>query len=175
MTLIAACGGGSSRGDLPPYVVSELQTASPFERSILEDGTVTAPEYEQAVLATLSCLDAQGVPHGDASFNQQSNRWEYQLGPWPKEQDDQFQGKYNDCFNDSEQAVAAVWADQTRPPTQKEFDEMQAKIVACLNEHGLHADDYKTFVEHQGDLNSAEMEIALNCKTLGYTGVDNFK
>lgn len=175
--LVAGCSTAREQGTLPDYVRAELDAGlSDFQRAILEDGVVTPAEYEQAVLATLSCLDAEGIPHSEPVLQQSgpsAPRWDYTVGPWPIEEDERFSAIYRRCLDEYQRAVASAWSHQ-EGPTESEMQALRQKAVECFRRYGLDASDYETFVATESMLSDEERAVALNCKLLIFRGVNNF-
>jgi hypothetical protein len=150
---------------LPPYALSELENVSEFQRALIADGTVTPDEYEQAVLGTQACLDEHGIPHGSPRLLTELAvpLWDYVIGPVPEDEADRMNAVHDECFDEHERAVGAVWYFQERP-AQRDIESLQASVLACLREHGIDAADYDTFIATESSLSSADRETAVDCR-----------
>jgi hypothetical protein len=100
---LAACGGSANPVEGPP----RADDLTPFQREILEDGSVSADEYERAVLATLQCLDDEGVPRSEPerAGAGATLRWRYTVGPYPDEAKAAMEAAYDECFKAYERAI----------------------------------------------------------------------
>lgn len=180
LVFVVSCGGGKadpSSTNISPYVLSELPNASPFQRTILADGAVSAAEYESAVLATMQCLDEKGVPHSAPRLNSNGYvpRWQYTLGPWPEEEDARYSALYQECYEEYERAVASVWVDQ-ESPSKRDLQELQAAVLDCLRQRaGLEFPDYASLIAQQEQLDSQQLAVVGNCKVLVFQGENLFE
>jgi hypothetical protein len=176
---LTACGSGtpSGQGELPAYVESYMASATDFQRAAIEDGTVTAAEYEAAVLATLQCAEEQGILHSTPVLTQggvSAPKWRYVLGPWPEDQDAEFQSAFDQCFDDYQSVVVGVWVQQ-EGPTGEELIDAQERIAQCMRERGLEdVRNYDAFLALMPTLTDTQLQIADNCASLIWNGVDRF-
>jgi hypothetical protein len=178
--LFAACGGSdesSHAGDADRRISDRelqilLDSANDFTREIIEDGLVTAEEYERAVFRTVQCMDEAGVEHTEPEFKEYrfESRWEYSIvGGIGSAADN----AYIECRDAYQSAVSAIWAVQNEP-TEAEKQMATEEHLACAREAGI---DVETIEELQvltasGGLTEAQRGENARCVILAFQGVD---
>lgn len=109
------------------WIASELASASPRDKAILEDGVVTFDEYQTAILDAVQCADDTGAT-GKATLKYR-NTWYELSADAPQGTGDAVQ----DCFADA-LTILEAWSIEILP-TEKELQVAGAKVLVCLNEH----------------------------------------
>lgn len=156
-----SAGGCGSTQEPAPQDRSErfanvlIDSASEFEREILEDRYVTAAEYERGVLAAKTCMEEAGIAvegpdpiYGDVvlSFTFDEARFD--------------EARMDACVEEFLNAVEWVWIDQNLP-TGAEREELKENLFLCLQadnidieglsteDEGLHSAIIVRIQEHQ--------------------------
>jgi hypothetical protein len=178
--VFAACGGSdeSSPADVGQQRISDqelqvlLQSANDFTREIIEDGLVTAEEYERAVFRTIQCMDEAGVEHTEPVFTEYrfDTRWEYSVvGGIGSATND----LYTQCHEDYERDVALVWSAQ-EAMTESEQQMVDEEYLACVKETGIDVAtlDELSALQAAGTLTEADRAENARCLILAHMGVD---
>ena len=164
------CQSNPGEKSLPSYVQSELTSATEYQANIISDGTVTPAEYEAAVLATLACLDDHGIAHGVPQYSErrvESPIWFYTFGPYPEEDKATIEAQFQQCYDDYEAAVAAVWIQQ-EGPSEDELEAAKQEVVDCAKEHGLPVRSYADLDPRT--LTGTEAAVVSTCKAYVFEG-----
>lgn len=149
-----------------------LQSANDFTREIIEDGVVTAEEYERAVFRTIQCMDEAGIEHTEPVFKEYrfNSRWEYSVvGGIGSEAND----LYAECYDDYERAAASIWSAQN-VPSEEEQQMVDEEYLACVQEAGLDVatlDELNALVSSRS-LSEAEQAENARCLILTHEGFD---
>jgi hypothetical protein len=124
-------------------VAGESGQTSEYQRKLLENG-VTYDEFEQAVLATMACLEDHGVPTFGPYPEQGGKSLSFDLGNLPlNATDEQFTAQeriVQECTSEYSDVVADVYA-QSILPTEAETQEREEKRRACARELGFDVPD----------------------------------
>lgn len=117
---ILLSGTGCSTGGTPtPGVNADLQglidDTSGYQTQVLEDGTVTFPEYERAILDTVSCIEGRGrtvsaelVPSGTYQITLAGGPEDGQL--------ETSEAAYEECRAEFSDVVEIVYTNQAVKP-----------------------------------------------------------
>lgn len=162
VAVLSGCGSGSGKApdDAKPtapafsaftFDASRLNAApdlSAFQRSILEDGVLTFPEYEQATLAFLSCVEDGGVivRHVEADQYKEgpelTSRGQYRFSLYLPNREgkpaavDEMRGLENRCGTEFTAVIQQLWAEHIAP-SEKELAAAREALAVCLREQGL--------------------------------------
>ncbi|MGN8553446.1 UNVERIFIED_CONTAM: hypothetical protein OHV15_12770 [Microbacterium sp. SLM126] len=114
-----------------------LEETTDFQREIVEDGVVTAAEFERALLARRECVADVGATPGDIYTGSNGElTFDYDI---TAESDDEalaIQRDADACLQDYFADVGTVWAYQ-RLLSPAEREEMRPRALACLDAAGL--------------------------------------
>ncbi len=113
----------------------DARAATAEQQEVLTDEKISYAEYEQAVLATIECLEDEGLvvdgPHEDLV-----NPGQLVFGYGGTETAEQLDGLdpiYNRCYRQHLSVIDAAYAFQNRP-TEEEEQERDFAIASCMRE-----------------------------------------
>src|SRR5690606_24039307 len=125
--------GGLPEGVSEEKLAAYMERSNDFVRGIIEDGYVTAAEYEAAVLEVMRCLDEHGIPHTEPELQETVDgpRWRYTTGPYSNEELEEKGHIHDECDMAYLRTVLGFWVDQNAP-SEREVQERDAAFVQCL-------------------------------------------
>lgn len=177
---LIACGSGGeepAETSAPSSRIAQadldflLKQSNPFVTDIIEDGEVTAAEYESAVLRTIQCYDENNVIHSEPYYQEMrfgEGRWEYTIQQNPSTESARI-----DCFESFEYPVLSVWAYQFKW-TESQQMEVDQDLVSCANDAGIDGSsrvEIEAAVE-DGGLGPDAMHQYTRCLVLAERGYD---
>lgn len=143
LLVLTACGNSSS--DESTFSVDALaQNTSDYQKKILQDGTVSAAEYEQAIMASWQCVKDTGAvadpvtPHGNRELG-----FGYLIEAATDEQMAQMEQAAEECHTTYASDVSAVWANQN-VLSAEDRDKKRPEVVECLRSHDVEVADDAT-------------------------------
>jgi hypothetical protein len=154
VALLAGCAapGPTSEADTLD-IDAVLEGTTPFQHEILEDGVVTAAEYERALLARRECVADAGATPGDIYEGSAGElTFDFEITAATEEEVLAVQEAADACLPDYFADVGSVWAYQ-RLLSPAEREEMRPKALACLDGAGL--------TELPEDATPADMAVAI--------------
>lgn len=130
---LAGCGSEAAvQGE------SELADVSAFQQELLTDG-VTYPEFERAILATMTCIEDKGISVWGPFPDQGGKSLSFDYGGLPEgasESELQAQDESaNACIEEYMSVVSAVYA-QSILPSETELQQRESDRRACAREMG---------------------------------------
>jgi hypothetical protein len=144
LLLFAACGSeGESNSDIPEHeAVFEaiLESTSPEQRALLEDGAVTRTEYESAVLNTARCMDDEGYATAVEELGILL-RVVSSDGVASLEEVQRWRDAYTECAGIYLRDVESVWQLQ-HIPTEQEQEENRRAMLECVRGYGIEVEDH---------------------------------
>ena len=135
---------------------------SAFQAEILADGVVDATEYERAILAHRQCVQEAGATVGDLYSirgNQLTFDWEVEA-PTASEMDS-INSDADACLAEYRDTVALVWAEQS-VLTPREKEQIQPKVVECLQQANVRVATGATFAEVIAAVRAVEDQSAVS-------------
>ncbi len=145
----AACSGtpASTDSEFPPWLESMVESTTDFQKEILSDGEVTIDELEKAVLATVQCMEENGIPITDFSFDSENAEWGMSVAAEEADRTDAelaaFDAIENACTEEYSMAVGSVFGFQNQP-TPEELSAELARTAQCMREKGFDVPDGAT-------------------------------
>ncbi|APZ33067.1 hypothetical protein BOH66_01200 [Microbacterium aurum] len=135
-TALTACTAPEE--EIPPLnLESILDTTTQFQAQILEDGKVTASEYEMALLAERDCVITAGAVAGELYETGNAEKtFDYEVTASDESDLKAIDEKAGACLGEYFDDVAHVWAYQ-QLLTAEERKELQPKVVQCLTDTGI--------------------------------------
>lgn len=114
-----------------------MDETTEFQRAIIEDGVVTAAEFERALLARRECVaEAGATPGGIYTGSNGELTFDYDITAESEEESLAIARDADACLEDYFADVGSVWAYQ-RVLSPAERDAMRPKALACLEDAGL--------------------------------------
>ncbi|VAW07149.1 hypothetical protein MNBD_ACTINO02-3068 [hydrothermal vent metagenome] len=172
--VVSACSGTAATTDtaFPPWLETLVASTTEFQKEILSDGEVTIDELEKAVLATVQCMEENGVTVSDFSFDSESAEWGMAI-VWgtdpPDDADlDSLDAVENMCATEYSIVVGSVFGFQNRP-TPEEFSVELARTAQCMRDRGLEVPDGVTREQLQLIAESDERAYG-ECRQLAQDG-----
>ncbi|VAW07147.1 hypothetical protein MNBD_ACTINO02-3067 [hydrothermal vent metagenome] len=138
----AACSGtpASTDSEFPPWLESLVASTTDFQKEILSDGEVTIDELEKAALATVQCLEENGVVVSDFSFDSENAEWGMSIVLGAEVPDDAEMNSLDaiqaECEGEFLIVVWNVFGFQNQP-TPEELSLELARAAQCLREKGF--------------------------------------
>lgn len=136
---------------------------SGFQRAILEDGIVTASEYEMAMIATRDRFELLGMTVGPITRSGDILEFEseadYSESLDPEGEEERIVAGINDCRDEHIRTVGLIWSESLIVTDEKEREQLLVQVRECINATGLVdvADDaeYKAIREKYAELHNA--------------------
>lgn len=148
--------------EIPPLDMEAiLASTTDFQADLLEDGEVTASEYEKALLAQRACVEEAGATPGELyDTGNQERTFDYEVTAADEARLAVVQEAAELCLGEYFVDVGRVWAHQ-QLLTASERQELQPKVVQCLTNAGVRvpsdADLDKIAVILRSDDSNAEL------------------
>ncbi len=140
--VVAACSGtpATTNTEIPAWLETMVGSASEFQKEILSDGEVTIVELEKAALATVQCLEENGVVVSDFSFDSENAEWGMSIVLGVEVPDDAEMNSLDaiqaECEGEFLIVVWNVFGFQNQP-TPEELSLELARTAQCLREKGF--------------------------------------
>lgn len=131
-------GASVRSSDLPPNL-------SAYQHALLDDGLLTASEYEKAALDVVRChkengAQVVGTPHYSGEDGVPEPWWtprgQYMYGPVYADTDLDASSKYFRCEEQYFNVVNAIWTNYIAP-SASEMQEARVIVARCLREGGI--------------------------------------
>ncbi|RLP74523.1 hypothetical protein D9V32_12590 [Mycetocola tolaasinivorans] len=123
------------------------ESTTPFQLTILEDGVVTAAEYESAVLAHRSCVENAGASPGEIeSLGHNQRGFQVEIIADTEEEAARIDSLAEACHGEYLSDVADVWVYQ-QLLSEKELDAIRPDVASCLRDVGIKVSDTFTMKE----------------------------
>jgi len=171
---------GNSTVELPTGITevdfsAYLSAANDFVRPIIEDGDVTADEYELAVFRVLQCLDEQGVLHSEPILRTSPDgpRWTYTVGPSGVVAAEEQSRIHDECDTDYLRVILTFWEAQSLP-SESDLQQRDRDYLVCLQVAGLDVGsvDEAESLFREGLLSPLEVQERIRCRLRVYEGVE---
>jgi len=107
-----------------------------FQSRILEDGVVTHAEYEQAVIAYLTCVEDAGLPAQGPVWDERNSTFYFTIMVHTGSKIDHAEFDMDQCLQLHLEEVSKKWYEQNIPTTEERF-EMFNDYKACLLSEGI--------------------------------------
>jgi hypothetical protein len=156
-----------------------LEETTDFQREIVEDGVVTAAEFERALLARRECVADAGATPGDIYAGSNGElTFDYDITAESEEEARIVQRDADACLQDYFADVGTVWAYQ-RLLSPAEREAMRPRAVACLDAAGLTElpeeatlAEMAAAIQADGEISQAERDCLVEYGSLFATYVD---
>lgn len=180
MSLTGCSPSAPSAQTDPLDIGAILDDTTPFQRDILDDGVVTAAEFERALLARRECVSEAGATPGEIYEGRNGElTFDYDITADNDEELQSIQSQADACLADYFSDVGSVWAYQ-RLLSPEEREAMRPRALACLDEAGLTglaedatASDMAVAVQDDGEISAAERDCLVEYGSLFATHVDD--
>jgi hypothetical protein len=178
--LLPACVAQSPADDHDTLDLEALlESTTDFQREIIGDGVVTAPEFERALLARRECVADAGAEPGDIYTGSNGElTFDYDITAEDEEEALTIQQSADECLPEYFTDVGAVWAYQ-RLLSPAERDAMRPDALACLESAGLtglpddaSVADMSLAIQEDGEISEGERDCLVEFGSLFATYVD---
>lgn len=181
LPLATGCAPDATGGEPDPLKIEAiLEATTPFQYEIIEDGVVTAAEFERALLARRECTAEVGATPGEIYSGRNGElTFDYDI---VADSDDELlaiQADADACLRDYFVDVGSVWAYQ-RILSPEERERLRPKALACLDSAGLTelAEDASVAemaeaIQRDGEISRAERECLVEFNSLFATYADD--
>ena len=113
------------------------QPTSEYQNKMLEDGQISAAEYEKSFLDYRDCVIAVGADPGETvDLGNQLKGFEYELNAADDEELAALETKADKCLTEYYDVVSQSWANQ-HLATDEEREALRPKVISCLREKGF--------------------------------------
>ncbi|WP_157521029.1 hypothetical protein [Microbacterium sp. Leaf159] len=139
MLVVVGCSGSEQP---PPLDVDSLvESTSEYQKPLLEDGVVSADEYEQSLLAYRTCVeDAGATPSEIYEAGNGEKAFDYQVFAVDDEDLERINALAEECLPEYFQDVGKVWAYQ-QLLSPEELQDLRPDVAECLRGVGIDVDD----------------------------------
>lgn len=145
--LITGCS--SAELDERPALDTEaiVSTTSDFQKELLRDGTVTASEYESAILAYRTCVEDTGAtPSEIYAVGNNEQTFDYQVVAANDQELVQINADAEACVSEYFDDVGSVWAYQ-QLLSPAEVEDLRPAVIECLRGAGVPVNDGQSYDE----------------------------
>ncbi len=137
--LAVGCGGGQVADDeLPAELRALVAQADGLQAEILSDGVVTVDEFERSFLASIQCMEDQGLSV-EYTFDAEAVAWSMEAIAPTEDALDELDKIQQECMAEYQDTVQAVFSFQNRPSAEQLETEAR-KLASCLREYGYDVD-----------------------------------
>ncbi len=123
-----------------------LAEAPDTQKRMLEDGIVSFPEYESAILATIGCLQDAGIAVTEIARSPDGETIEYTYGGVPESELDALDDTYDRCRNEHSVYVEELYSVQNAE-SNEQYQERLASAHACIGELGIDLPESSTLAD----------------------------
>jgi len=133
---ILICGCSGNLPDVPTDTATTSPASGDFQAKALEDGVVTEAEYEEAVIAFLTCVEDAGFAAHGPVWDERNRRFAFTVTVGIDNDTGLAESEMDRCGLEYLDQIVSVWDEQVRP-TPNEYARQFDAFKECLISEGI--------------------------------------